>query len=461
MQETEADEMTGRLNDFFRRVALCVSLNYRKVLSMPAWNIVPFLLIANLAFAPGCTTEQQSDITTVRFVTWKPNQPAVWDEIIELFEKEHPGITIERETGPHSSTAFHDLLTQKLKNKSPDVDVFFMDVIWPPEFAAAGWALPLDGFFPPDEQERFLHAPVIANTYQKKIYGVPLFIDSGMLFYRKDLLDRYGFGPPETWEEMVRQAEKIIAGESKKGVELYGFSGQFKQYEGLVCNMLEYILSNNGHILNPDTGNPEIDREPAVRAVKFVRDRIVRGIATAGVLTYEEPESIAPFIQGKVVFHRNWPYAWEVANSPARSKVAGKVAITRLPHFPGGQSHATLGGWQLGISNYSRNRDAAWKFIQFLTGERIQKLLALKAGLAPTRKALYEDQEILGRYPQFSGMKDVFLTAYPRPRNPLYPAISNTLQRFFSKVIADPTADLAKEAKAASQEIEKILALSR
>ncbi|MCG2721544.1 MAG: ABC transporter substrate-binding protein [Thermodesulfovibrionales bacterium] len=426
-----------------------------------ARSLVLLGLILSLLFPAGCTREKKSDTTTVRFVTWKPNQPAVWDEIVELFEKEHPDITIEREVGPHSSTAFHDLLTQKLKNKSPDVDVFFMDVIWPPEFAAAGWAMPLNELFSAEEQEQFLHGPVIANIYKDKIYGVPLFIDSGMLFYRKDLLDRYGFNPPKTWDEMVKQAGTIVAGESKKGADIYGFSGQFKQYEGLVCNMLEYILSNNGHILNPDTGNPEIAGDPAVRAMQFVRDNIVGGIATGGVLTYEEPESIAPFIEGKVVFHRNWPYAWEVSNNPERSKIAGKVAITQLPHFSGGKSYATLGGWQLGISNYSRNKDAAWKFVQFLTSERIQKLLALNAGLAPTRKALYGDAEILGRYPQFSEMKDVFLTAYPRPRSPLYPAISNTLQRFFSKIITDPHSDIAREAKAASREIEKILALTR
>jgi len=427
----------------------------------PARSLILLGLILSLLCPAGCTREEKSDTTTVRFVTWKPNQPAVWDEIVALFEKEHPDITIEREVGPHSSTAFHDLLTQKLKNKSPDVDVFFMDVIWPPEFAAAGWAMPLNELFSSGEQGQFLHGPVIANVYKDKIYGVPLFIDSGMLFFRKDLLDRYGFSPPETWDEMVKQAGTIVAGESKKGTDIYGFSGQFKQYEGLVCNMLEYILSNNGHILNPDTGNPEIAGTPAVRAMQFVRDNIVGRIATGGVLTYEEPESIAPFIEGKVVFHRNWPYAWEVSNNPERSKIAGKVAITRLPHFSGGKSYATLGGWQLGISNFSRNKDAAWKFVQFLTSERIQKLLALNAGLAPTRKALYEDSEILGRYPQFSEMKDVFLTAYPRPRSPLYPAISNTLQRFFSKIIADPHSDIAREAKAASREIDKILALTR
>jgi multiple sugar transport system substrate-binding protein len=419
------------------------------------------LLILTLFSLGGCAKKEDGNETVVRFVTWKPNQPAVWDDIIAQFEKENPGIRISREVGPHSSTAFHDLLTQKLKNRSSDVDVFFMDVIWPPEFAAAGWAMPLANIFPKAEQEKFLSGPVKANTYRGAIYGIPLFIDSGMLFYRKDLLDKYGFKAPETWDEMVKQGRRITAGELREGRDIYGFSGHFKQYEGLVCNMLEYILSNNGHVLDPDTGKSEIAGKPAVEAIKFVRDKIIGGAAPKGVLTYEEPESLALFIQGKAVFHRNWPYAWAVSNNPERSQIVGDVAVARLPHFPEGKSHAILGGWQLGISNFSRNKEAARKFILFLTSDRIQELLAIKAGFAPTRKALYDDTAILKRNPQFAAMKDVFVTAYPRPRSPLYPAVSDTLQRFFSKVISDAHSDIEGQAQKASDEIDKIQSLIR
>jgi multiple sugar transport system substrate-binding protein len=256
---------------------------------------------------------------------------------------------------------------------------------------------------------------------------------------------------------MLAQARQIITKEGKDKI-IYGFSGQFKQYEGLVCNMLEYILSNGGKIINPRTGKCEIAQKPAVDAVRFVRDHIIGSLAPKGVLTYQEPESIALFIQGKAVFHRNWPYAWEVSNNPQRSKIAGKVGITKLPHFPGSKSHATLGGWQLGISRYSQNKEAAWHFVRFLTSEKVQKHLALKSGLAPTRKVLYEDTEILRAYPQFSDMKEVFLTAYPRPRTPLYPALSNILQHYFHKTISDPASNIEKEAHSTSQEIDKILA---
>jgi multiple sugar transport system substrate-binding protein len=409
----------------------------------------------------GCTKERTDQKTAIHFVTWKPNIPGVQEEIIRLFEGEHPDIKIIREVGPHSSTAFHDLLTQKLKNRSEDVDVFLMDVIWPPEFAAAGWAMPLDELFLKNEQENYLEGTILANTYNKKIYGVPLFIDSGMLYYRKDLLDAYSFTPPETWEEMVETANAIVEKEAAKGNELYGFSGQFKQYEGLVCDMMEYVLSNGGNIMNADTGKSGLAERPAMDAVRFVRDTIIGKTAPRGVLTYQEPESLDLFIQGKAVFHRNWPYAWEVSNDPGRSSVTGKVGIRRLPHFKNHKSYATLGGWQIGISSYSKNREAAWKFVQFYTSARIQKLLALKAGRAPTRKNLYNDADVLAAHPHFAAMKDVFLTAYPRPGSPLYPSISNVLQRYFSRAISDPSLNLEKEAAEAAAEIEKIIMLTK
>jgi len=425
--------------------------------------LFPFTLILIfivLFITVGCKKEAgERAKTVIHFVTWKPNIPEAWNEILNIFKKENPDIEIVREVGPHSSTAFHDMLTQKLKNRSEDVDVFLMDVIWPPEFGAAGWAMPLDELFPEEKRNEFLEGTIIANTYNGHIYGIPLFIDSGMLFYRKDLLEKYKLPVPVTWQEMVNTAEWIVQEEKRQGNEIYGFTGQFKQYEGLVCDMMEYILSNGGYIIDPETGKIGLEDESTINAIKFVRDNIIGEIAPKGVLTYQEPESLDLFIQGKAVFHRNWPYAWEISNNPEKSKIAGKVGIARLPFFAGHKSVSTLGGWQVGISNFTKNKDAAWRFAKFLTSTRVQKILAIKAGRAPTRKALYEDPDILKLYPHFKKMKEVFLTAYPRPRTPLYPAISNVLQRFFSKVISDPSLDIKKEARLASEEIKKIIAL--
>ena len=229
----------------------------------------------------------------------KPDQTKAWEEAIARFERAYPSIHIEREIAPASSTAYHDLLTQKLKNRDPSMDLFLMDVIWPAEFAAAGWALPIDEQFPPSEQAKFLPGPIQAGIYQGHIYGVPSRIDSGMLYYRIDLLQKYGFSPPQTWEELVVQAKTIVEGEKDFQPGLRGYSGQFKQYEGLVCNMLEFIESHNGTLISEDGNRSTLASPQTIQAVTFVREKMVNQLATPAVLTYQEPESLAIFCTRK------------------------------------------------------------------------------------------------------------------------------------------------------------------
>ena len=138
----------------------------------------------------------------------------VWDQPIADFEQQNPGVKVIREIGPQSSTQLHDLLTQKLKNRDPHLDVFVMDVIWPAEFASAGWTLAAGPFLSLAEQQRFLDAPIAANRYRGQIFGVPLFIDAGLLYYRKDLLAKYRVAPPRTWPELVDAAKKILTQEN-------------------------------------------------------------------------------------------------------------------------------------------------------------------------------------------------------------------------------------------------------
>ena len=393
----------------------------------------------------------------LRFVAWRSDSPRVWDQAIKDFEARNPGTKVVREVGPHSSTEFHDLVTQKLRNRDPQMDVFFMDVIWPAEFAAAGWALPLDDFFPVAERNKFLEASILANSYRGRVYGVPVFIDAGLLYYRKDLLVKYGFSPPQTWPELVEQAKVILAKE--RDPHLTGFSGQFKQYEGLICNMMEYILGNGGALWDEKGLASSLQHAASREAVRFVRDQIIWGISHRGVLAYQEPESLALFVQGRAVFHRNWPYAWEAANDPKRSKMAGRVGVTALPSFPGGKSVATLGGWQLGISRFSNQPRLAWKFIEFMTGSEMQKRIALFAGRAPTRKALYRDADVLKKNPQFRSQFEAFTRAVPRPPVPVYISLSNIMQRYFSSAISLPDSDIDRLAGVAARDMDRVLDL--
>lgn len=398
---------------------------------------------------------------TLHFVTWKADHPRAWDEAIQRFEQTHPHIHIKREIAPHSSTAYHDLLTQKLRNRDVALDLFFMDVIWPAEFAAAGWALPLDDYFPPNEREKYLPATIASGVYRQRIYGVPSRIDSGMLYYRKDLLEQYGFSPPSTWNELVRQAQMILEGERTVPTPLRGYSGQFKQYEGLVCGMLEFVGSHNGSFLTEDGRRSNLTATESLQAVRFVREQIIQRLATPAALTYQESESLAVFLQGNAVFHRNWPYAWGLANDPQYSKIVGNVGVTTLPRFAEGKNTSALGGWLYGISAYSRHPDEAWAFIEFMASPEMQKHFAIHASLAPSRLALYVEPEVLHANPRYKDLLPVFQTARPRPRTPIYPVVSHILQRYFSRVLAFPETDIREEAQEADRRINRVLALLR
>jgi multiple sugar transport system substrate-binding protein len=387
------------LKGFMFTISVCVYL----ILWGPVANVIP----------------AAADPTEIVFLTWKPNQPEVWDALIERFQKENPDIRVKRQLSPHSSTEYHAIITQRLKNKDPSVDVFMMDVVWPPEFANAGWALDLTSRFSRAEQKKFLRGPISAGIYNQKIYGVPCYMAAGLLYYRKDLLQKYHFNPPVTWSEMISQGNAIVQGETDAKIHIY--SGQFKQYEGLVCNMLEFIRSNGGRILDQKKRRLLLDQPASLEAIAFVRDRIIGKAAPRGVLTYEEPESLDLFLQGKSVFHRNWPYAWAVAENPEKSNVSGKIGVAPLPAFKGHDHCGTLGGWHFGINAFSRKPDAAWRFIRFMTSAKAQKSLALQGGLAPTRKAVYEDPIIREKMPHLIAFLPSFEKAVSRPLSPCIP----------------------------------------
>jgi multiple sugar transport system substrate-binding protein len=421
--------------------------------------VVAFALLASLPLA--CRRTASDGQASLHFVSWKPDQPAVWDEAVHQFESQHPGLTVVREIGPHSSTAFHDLVTQKLKNRDPGIDVFFVDVVWLAEFAAAGWTLPLEGRFGTDDRADFLAGTIRASTWNGAVYGVPAFVDAGMLYYRKDLLDKHHLRVPATWQELESAARRIVAAEKSAEPDLVGYSGQFKQYEGLVCDVLEFVAGNGGGFVDESRARATLRDTRTLDAIRWLRDRVVGDLAPRSVLTYQEPESLALFLQGLAVFHRNWPYAWDVTNDARQSRVVGKVGMAPLPHFAGGESRSALGGWLYAISAFSTKPDAAWSFIEFMTSAEMQKYFAERASLAPTRARRDRDPEMLARNPRLAAEEPAFRSAVPRPVTPMYPAVSGALQRFFSTAISTRDADVERLAAEADAEIDGYLALTR
>jgi multiple sugar transport system substrate-binding protein len=206
-----------------------------------------FLIILCLILFAGCIKAEDRG-AALNVIVFKHGKIAgdteLFRQLLDRFEKENPDIKVNDETLPASTDEQHQFYAINLEGKSSDFDVLSMDVIWVPEFARAGWLRDISHLLPLKEREEFFPGPMDAVTYKGKVYAIPWYIDAGLLYYRKDLLKKYGFSPPKTWQELVETAQQITAKEK----DIYGFIWQGKQYEGLVCNVLEYFWSNGGDV---------------------------------------------------------------------------------------------------------------------------------------------------------------------------------------------------------------------
>ncbi|MBI4248015.1 MAG: ABC transporter substrate-binding protein [Elusimicrobia bacterium] len=380
----------------------------------------------------------------------EPDVAGTAKEIIRKFEEANPGIRVEMVEGPSATNTREDLYATSFLSGQDTYDVVFMDIAWLAKFAGQNWLRPLDDFFTPQMRSEFLPGDIQGSQYQGKIYRLPAFSDGGMLYYRKDLLQKAGFAPPETFSDLVRIARKI-----QDPPKLWGFVFQGAQYEGLVCDVLECIWGNGGDLLAAD-GTVKLDSPEAIGAVRWMVEAIHKNkISPPGVLTYQEEESRHLFQEGKAVFMRNWPYAWELLQKDG-SPVKGKVGITPMVHGRGKKSAATLGGWGFGISSLSRHPEAAWKFIHFAASPEIQKLRYFRTGRIPSRKSLYRDPEIIKASPHITALYKVLLAARPRPVNASYARISDTVQLYVSAALSQRETP-EKAMQSAAKEIREFL----
>lgn len=392
------------------------------------WTLVLLLAVAAAA-CTGPTSSSEAAPTLVLKHSKLFGDPTAFEQLLAKFESEHRGVHVRAETLPATSDEQHLFYATNLAGGAADFDVFALDVIWVAEFARAGWLRDLSHLLPDEEHGEFFAGPLEAVTWNGRVYALPWFVDAGVLYYRKDLLARYGLSAPDTWDELAEAALIVTAGESG----MYGFVWQGKQYEGLVCNALEYLWSNGGDVL--DDGRLVLDSETNRAALAYMRDLVTSGVTPAFVTTLTEEPAREIFGRGAAVFMRNWPYAYRLFEEPG-SAVRGKVGVLALPRFAGQQSASTLGGWQLGVNRYSKHPLAAERLARYLTAPAAQKALALAYGYAPPRRSLYADADLLAAQPFLVDLRAIYEQARPRPVTPHYVRISQVLQSEISGVIS-------------------------
>ncbi len=345
-------------------------------------------------------------------------------EIVAEFNKQYPDITINVIELPEDTSGKLQALLIALRSGDSSVDFFNADVTWTATFASAGLIEPMEKYFPPEERAKFLPGTIDAATYNGQVWGVPFRTDAGVLYYRADLLEKYGKPVPSTYEELFKTSEEIIAGE-KNG--MYALVGSLSNGEGLTCNAVEWYYSNGGSVID-ENNNIVIDSPQNRQILQTMVDAYAKGLMPEGVLSYGSGDARASMFQEKQVFMRAWPKAYAMGQDPANSNVVGKLGVAPLPRGPQGtEGVSVLGGWQLFMNKNSRHKEAAALFMNFYASEYAQKLHALNDTYLPARTSLYQDEDILAAYPFYAMFPDVFKTAAPRPKSPFYAEISGIL----------------------------------
>lgn len=368
------------------------------------------------------------------------------------------GNTVKVVTSPTSSTEKLALAQQLLAAGATDVDIFSVDVVWPGILGT--FFLDLKQYSGGAESQHF--EPIIANnTVDGKLVALPWYTDAGLLYYRKDLLEKYKKEVPTTWEQMTATAKEIQEAERKAGKkELWGYVFQGKAYEGLTCNALEWVASFGGGTIVGSDGKVTIDNPKAAAALDLAATWI-GSITPPGVLNYEEEESRGVFQSGNAVFMRNWPYAYQLSQA-ADSPIKDKVGMTTLPKGTGDGARpaATMGGWNLSVSKFSKHPKEAADLVVYLTGPEEQKRRAVEGGYQPTIKSLYDDKEVLAANPSFAMLLGTFSNAVPRPSTATKGQYNQASSAFWTAVQA--VLNKQKNGKASLHELaEKLDQLSR
>jgi len=370
-------------------------------------------------------------------------------EAAQRYMEANPNVEVRVIDTPDLATDRYGLYLQFFEARSSDIDVYQIDVIWPGDLAEH--LIDLYELGAREVADEHFPAIIENNTVEEQLVGIPWFTDAGLLYYRVDLLEKYGLEVPKTWAELEEAARVIQEGERAEGNEdFWGFVWQGNAYEGLTCNALEWIYSNGGGtVISPD-GVITINNPNAVEAIEMAA-RWVGTISPSGVTGFAEEDARSLFQSGNAAFMRNWPYAYALGQAE-ESVIAGKFDVAPLPAGRSGHGAATLGGWQLAVSKYSNNPEIAADVALFMASSEEQKIRAVKGSFTPTIMTLYEDPEVLEAAPFFGTLYDVLINAVARPSTITAPNYNEVSTLFFRAVHSVLTG--AKDATSALEELE-------
>jgi len=343
-------------------------------------------------------------------VTWciGKDTSGAFGTVIDNFNKANPDANVKLLELPEDAVEQRRLQIQRLRAKSTECDVLGMDVIWTAEYAAQGWLKDVSDYISKNG-DNFIKSTVDTTEFEGKNWAVPFNSNAGFIYYRTDQVN----GAPKDWETMYKEAA------DNNGIVYQGF-----RYEGLTVNFLELLYSKGGSIVSDDGKEATANSQEVKDVMTFMADGIKNGAAPKANTTYKEEESRRAFESGNATFMRNWPYAYALGKD---SKIADKFDIATFPGFAGQEGAGVLGGYNLGISAYSKNPEGSLAFIEFATKADQQKIQVTEASLPAVVASVYDDPEVKKAMPFAAELRTAIEQAQPRPVSPVYPQISEAV----------------------------------
>lgn len=378
----------------------------------------------------GLTWPERSPVQLAFVVPQDEVRP--WETVIAGFEANYPNIHIELVTDPvttYTTDQRMAIYSADFQGETARYDLVYMDIVWPAQFMDQLVDLrPLierDGV----DLSGFLDSELSVGRRDQALYRLPMRADLGVLYYRQDLLEAIGVPLPTTLTEL---AEAVALLRQSSEADL-GYLWQGRSYEGLIAYFMEVLHNLDATWIDSETGQVGLDQPAAQRAAQLLLTLLEQEISPQIVTDYTEQSALAAFQAGEAPFLRGWPYFWTELE---RQGWQDKVAIALPFSFTSKPGVGCRGGWGFGIPLNSVHREAAWQAISYFTSAAAQKQFVLASGYLPSRQSLFQDPDVVARYPLMPQLL-AFLeeSSVFRPAIQQYDRASEILQRALGKIL--------------------------
>lgn len=429
-------------------MAMTTSTTARLKRVVPVMGAISVLALALSGCSGGGTAEETSgpsgldpasaaDATGDVTVCGPTDSSGVWGATVEAFNSSQDKVKANYVELGSSADDQLQQINQRMQTKSTQCDIFRLDVVWTAQLASQNYLADMSAVID-GKLDTLIPSTAETLNYNGKYWGVPFYPNTGLLYYRTDMVDQ-----PTSWQGLYENGEKDPA---------HGFLYQGEQSEGLTISFLELLYSAGGEVLDAD-GNVAVDNDTTTEVLKFMQDGLKDGAAPQSVLTYNEDATRLAFEAGAGATMRNYPFAYAAGQ---KSAIANKFAVAPLPAWnKDGVGTGVLGGSNVGVSAFSKNPSGALALIDFMTSENWQEQIAINNSLAPAVTAAYDSPEVQAKLPFSKELYTALQSAKARPITPVYPQVSQAIYQTVGEVLsgslapADATTQMADRIKKA------------